>query len=259
MKILLLGNSMVGCLLEAYRPNIHLLGYQIAFIVAPGADGPDLMIRNNRLYPRDMERFPHNRPFCWPSGAWLEKLKNQHAVIIGALGFLDDPKFPDLSLLGRFILPCFRIREGVENHPPPVTRSVAAASLRGQWSTQPGALLSKKLRQLYAGRILVMPYPAPAQSILNDRSCHLAKIYEEPSEAAHFFESLRQTWLKDWCRENQLDLLELHTSAPDSLLTPDYLLAADRFHMAPCLSNEILKQIDRCMARTAIDKPGDRS
>lgn len=236
---------MVGCLFEAYRPNIHLRGYHVAFIVVPGADGPDLMISEDRLHPRDAEQFPHNRPFCWPAGAWLEELKNQDAVVMGALGFLDDPQFPAESLLGRFMLPSFRIRGDLDNPPPPVTRSVAAASLRGQWSAQPGALFSKTLRQLYAGRILVMPYPAPAQSTLKCRSLHLAQIYEEPSDAAHFFESLRQTWLKDWCLEHRLDLLELRASTPDNLLTPDHLLAVDRFHMAPCLSDVILNQIDR--------------
>jgi hypothetical protein len=247
MKILLLGNSLVGCLLDAYRPDIHLGGYHVAFIVVPGADGPDLMISEDRLHPRDAEQFPHNPPFCWPSAAWLEELKNQDAVVIGALGFLDDPQFPGASLFGSFMLPSFRVRDGLVNPPPPVTRSVAAASLRGQWSTQPGAMFSKKLRQFYAGRILVLPYPAPARSTLKDHSCHLAQIYEEPSDAAHFFESLRQNWLTDWCRENRLDLLELRAPDPENLLTPDHLLAADRFHMAPSLSDLILRQIDKCL------------
>ena len=248
MKILLLGNSLVGCLLEAYRPDVHLRGHDVAFIVVPGADGPDLTISGDRLHPRNANQFPHNRPFCWPSAAWFEELKNQDAVVIGTLGFLDDPQFPGSSLLGRFLLPSFRIRDDLVNSPPPVTRAVAAASLRGQWSTQPGALFSKRLRQVYSGRILVMPYPAPARSTLTDRFCHLAQIYETPSDAAYFFEALRQAWLKDWSREHQLDLLNLDASAPDNLLTPDHLLAIDRFHMAPSLSDVFLRQIDRWLA-----------
>jgi hypothetical protein len=248
MKILLLGNSLVGCLLEAYRPDVHLRGHDVAFIVVPGADGPDLTISGDRLHPRNANQFPHNRPFCWPSAAWLEELKNQDALVIGALGFLDDPQFPGSSLLGRFSLPCFRIRDDLVNSQPPVTRAVAAASLRGQWSTQPGALFSKRLRQVYSGRILVMPYPAPARSTLTDRSSLLSQIYQQPSDAAYFFEALRQVWLKDWCREHQLDLLDLDAPAPDNPLTPDHLLAADRFHMAPRLSDMILMRIHRWLA-----------
>jgi hypothetical protein len=45
-----------------------------------------------------------------------------------------------------------------------------------------------------------------------------------------------------------LDLLDLDASASDNPLTPDHLLAADRFHMAPSLSDVILSQIDRWMA-----------
>lgn len=248
MKILLLGNSLMGCLLEAYRPDTHLLGHEVAFIVVPGADGPDLTISGDRLYARDANQFPHNRPFCWPSTAWLEELKNQDAVVIGALGFLDDPQFQGASLLGRFSLPSFRIRDDLVKPPPPVSRAVAAASLRGQWSVQPGAVFSRKLRQVYSGRILVMPYPAPARSTLTDRRCHLAQIYEVPSDAACFFEALRQAWLKDWCQVHQMDLLDLDVPAPDNPLTPDHLLATDRFHMAPGLSDVILRQVHRWLA-----------
>ena len=93
-----------------------------------------------------------------------------------------------------------------------------------------------------------MPYPAPARSTLTDRSSLLSQIYQHPSDAAYFFEALRQVWLKDWCREHQLDLLDLDPPAPDNPLTPDHLLAADRFHMAPRLSDIMLIRIHRWLA-----------
>lgn len=256
MKILLLGNSLVGCLLEAYRPDIHLLGHDVAFIVVPGADGPDLTIGGDRLQPRDANQFPHNRPFCWPSAAWAEKLENQGAVVIGTLGFLDDPQFPGASLLGRFLLPSFRIRDDLVNPPPPVTRAVAAASLRGQWIAQPGVIFSKRLRQVYSGPILVVPYPSPARSTIADRSCSLAQIYEEPNDPAYFFEALRQAWLQDWCLEHRLDLLGFDHIATESPWTPDHLLAMDRFHMAPSLCDAILRQIDCWLASVMTGKHG---
>lgn len=252
MKILMIGNSLIGCLLEAYRPEHYLVGNEVAFNVVPGADGPDFVIEEDQLRPREPERFPHNRPFCWPADAWRAVLQDQDALVIGTLAFMDDPKFPEASLLGSFCMPSFGVRRDLADPPPPVTRAVATACLRGQWSKQPGVVFSSTLRQVYAGRMLVLPYPALAQSSVQNPSSLLGRIYEHPQDVVYFFESQRQAWLKEWCVAKGMDMLDYQAPSPDSPWTPDNCLAADRFHMAAPLSREIWNRID-CWVKSSGD------
>lgn len=248
MKVLLIGNSLVGCLLEHYRPQRHLAGHQVAFLVVPGADGPDLVIEQDRLRPRDPDRFPHNRPFCWPADAWDARLQDQDVLVVGTLAFLDDPQFPGASLMGRFSVPSFELRPGLVDPPMPVTRAVATQSLRGQWQAQPGVVFTAALRQRFPGKVLVVPFPAPSRAAVLDPAGHWARLYERPADVAYFVESQRQAWLKDWCDALGLDLVDYQSPTPAAPWTADHLMAQDRFHMGPLLSQDLWARLERFIA-----------
>jgi len=245
MRILLIGNSLMGCLLERYRLKRHLTGHEVAFLVVPGAEGPDLVIEDDRLLPREPDRFPHNRPFCWPADAWRANLQDQDVLIIGTLAFLDDPQFPGASLLGKFCIPSFNVRPDLVDLPMPLTRAVAASSLRGQWSVQPGVVLANALRLKFSGRMLVLPYPAPSQAAVMDPSGHLRRVYEYPATVAYFLESQRRAWLLEWCDATGLEMLDYQSPTPDAPWTANPLMAADRFHIGPQLSEEIWMRIEQ--------------
>ena len=244
MKILVAGNSQAGALKMAYDAHPEILGAvgQLYFFVIPGGHGPYLNVKNDRLVVEMIVK--DSPPYAAPAETPGMAVSEFDAVVISALGYVDggfrfDNPITRLAALAEFEpIGDAAADELVSDR---CYREMIRQSLRGQH----GFRFAKALRENYAGRIVVQPFPYSSAEMLSHEDWGLRKRYRNYLEAHRFFAIEKDLALQKISEELRFELLDYPSAEwGQDFLTPQHLMrGSDCLHPTPEYGEKVLRQI----------------
>jgi hypothetical protein len=249
MKILIAGNSQVAPLKQAYWQAPQIVGSlgEVHFFAINGGIGPAFTINSGCLAVAGANRPP---PFVDPKAAIGQPVVSYDVVIVCALGFIDGgTKYPNVLLTKQGILFEFGPKEN-QFSDRLLSSGCYKQVIGDMLLNQPGFRFLATLRENFAGRIIVQPFPLLSSAIPKDPNWPMNQMYERPLDAHRFFQSRRDEFLAEFC-SGSMELLPYPRSEwTDSYFTPDELMrSTDGVHMNEAYGKMVLEQVAEQICR----------
>jgi hypothetical protein len=236
VNILLVGNSILGSLLEVYDPSTHLSELNISFLVIPGGDGPDLDV-NSGILSYDLKGInSRSVPYIYPDDNFNLSISNYDVIVIFSLGFIGDPNYPSTYIMNQALISSFNSRVDPLKCPnilddQPITTLVAENIFNNRIENQPGIRFVRKLREQFSNRIIFHQYPKLSSAVANNSKWVLNTLYENPYQVLSFYSYLRDEYLKKLAQSYSLLLLDDPFSSNSEIIyTPAEYICSDCFH-----------------------------
>lgn len=242
MKVLFLGNSMLGSLYRTYKEERSLFkNLDCSFAIDIGSWGPAFKIYDNKIMPSDRsdkEKYPEK---FYPDNLLEMPLSNFDAVVLISLGSigggLNDRKTP--TTFGQ--LYDFQPKPN-ELTSRPVSKDEFIETLNGFLNVQGGIKLAKSLAALKFKRIVIVEMPYLSEKVITNPEWSLQKIYHDPISAYKFFCGVRREYLQKISEEFNLTLIP--ALFEDVGFTPEnFLREGDFFHTNQEYSKLILQKL----------------
>ena len=249
MKILVVGNSQAGCLKMAldHAEEREFPAMKTAdWIVIPGGTGPNLRIKDNQFNithfdPRYPPRYSPNKDIL------SSHINDYDLIIISALGYIDGGFFYNNKIASDALCPLSIFRRKAPNeHEYPLSESCFREVAINRLSMQPGFLVDNQLRIVYAGIILVQPFPMLSSDIEFHEGWHLAHVYKNPKKVNHFLLDLKDNYLQSICNEKNTYLLPYPNKLWRSTgFTPSkFMQESDYLHPKKSYGEAVLSQLE---------------
>jgi hypothetical protein len=250
VKILVAGNSQAGALKLAYDAHPDILGAagKLYFFVVPGGHGPYLTVRNDRMVVE--MAIKDSPPYAAPAETPDMAVSEFDAVVISALGYVDGGFRFDNQITRMAALAEFQPKGEVESAElvsDRCYREMIVQSLRSQH----GFRFAKALRENYAGRIIVQPFPYSSEEMLSHEDWGLRQRYADPVGAHRFFSAEKDVALARLGQELTFELLDYPCRdwATDFLTPASLMRSSDCLHPTPEYGAMVLRQIRDRLSR----------
>lgn len=247
MKVLFTSNSQAAALRRAdrlFRPDN---GYAPFFFVTPGATGPYLnILADGRLEPT--HKTEKTQPYAHPPKTTEMRLSDFDAIVVSSLGFTDGG--------ARFLSP-FNIGPLVADFEPlETTTSDSLASIACFREVHSNTLLkhhgfrfARKVRDRFAGPILIQPTPYPSEILREDAEWPVNRKYRRAMDYYSFVQTLTNALLEKFAGEHSMTLLPRppETLADGLFSRSGFIREDDAIHSNEHYGALVLAQVGRVL------------
>ncbi len=250
MKLLLIGNSQLSCIKQAFdKYGFSNSEHQLYFYIMPGGWGPSFNIENGLLKVNPVAVVNDFPPTYFPDDVLINQVESYDLILVSALGHYDGgfKYINDSSFLLQGVVPELGLKDsGLSS--PVVSKSCISEMMNAFFMDyQLGFKFIRHLRANYSGKILLQPFPLLSESVKLRSDWLINLNYLDPLATNLYFLSLKDRLIVDFCLRENITVLDYPSDEWRSLgFTPaNYMSEIDGIHPTPEYGKMILDQLQK--------------